>query len=47
MAGLAVVIILALIVAAGIFWGRNTIRNQMSRTDIDEEQLEKLHQLKK
>jgi hypothetical protein len=47
MAGVVVVVILALIVAAGIFWGRNTIQNHMSRTDLDEQQLEKLHQLKK
>ncbi len=47
MTGVVVLIILALIVVAGVYWGRNTIQKDMARTDVDQQQLQKLQQLKK
>ena len=39
-------IIIALVIAIGIFWGRNTIQKDTMRKEHDEEELDKLHQLR-
>jgi hypothetical protein len=45
--GLIVVIVLiALVVTAGVFWGRYTIQKDTTRKEQDEEELDKLHQLR-
>ncbi len=45
--GLIVVIVLiALVIAAGVFWGRYTIQKDTARKVHDEEELDKLHQLR-
>lgn len=42
-----VIIILAAVIASGILWGRNTIQKDTLRKIQDEEQLDRLHQLRK
>ena len=42
-----VIILLALVIGAGIFWGRNTIMKDTMRKEHDDEELDKLHHLKK
>jgi len=42
-----VLIILAAVIASGILWGKNTIQKDTLRKIQDEEQLDKLHQLRK
>ena len=45
--GLIVVIVLiALVIAGGVFWGRYTIQKDTTRKEHDEEELDKLHQLR-
>ena len=45
--GLIVVIVLiVLVIAAGVFWGRYTIQKDTTRKEHDEEELDKLHQLR-
>jgi hypothetical protein len=39
-------IMIALVVTIGIFWGRNTIQKDTMRKEQDEEELDKLHQLR-
>ena len=42
-----VIILLAIVIAGGILWGKNTIQKDTLRKIQDEEQLDKLHQLRK
>jgi len=39
-------IMIALVVTIGIFWGKNTIQKDTMRKEHDEEELDKLHQLR-
>ena len=41
-----VVVMFVLVVAAGIFWGRNTIKREISRVEHDDQQLDKLHKMR-
>jgi len=41
-----VLVLISLVVVAGVFWGRNTIQKDTLRKVQDEEQLDKLHQLR-
>jgi len=41
-----VIVLISLVVVAGVFWGRNTIEKDTLRKVQDEEQLDKLHQLR-
>lgn len=46
--GIVVVIILiSIVVVVGVFWGKHTIEKDTLRKVQDEEQLDKLHQLRK
>jgi hypothetical protein len=46
--GIVVVIILiAGVITIGVFWGKHTIDKDTQRKIMDEEQLDKLHQLRK
>jgi uncharacterized membrane protein len=47
MATVVVIILLALVIAGGIFWGRNTIYKDSLHKEQDDEELDKLHHLKK
>jgi hypothetical protein len=42
-----VIILISIVVVVGVFWGRNTIQKDTLRKIQDEEQLDKLHQLRK
>jgi hypothetical protein len=42
-----VIILISIVVVIGVFWGRNTIQKDTLRKVQDEEQLDKLHQLRK
>jgi len=41
-----VILLFVLVVAAGVFGGRNTIKRDMIRTEQDDAQLDKLHKLR-
>jgi len=46
--GLVVLIIgIAIVITIGIFWGRYTIQKDTMRKAHDEEELDKLHQLRR
>jgi len=42
-----VIVLISIVVAVGVFWGKNTIKKDTLRKIQDEEQLDKLHQLRK
>jgi hypothetical protein len=42
-----VILLISIVVVVGVFWGRNTIQKDTLRKVQDEEQLDKLHQLRK
>ena len=42
-----VIVIIALVIVVGVFWGKHTIEKDTLRKARDEEQLDKLHQLRK
>jgi hypothetical protein len=42
-----VIILISIVVAVGVFWGKHTIEKDTLRKVQDEEQLDKLHQLRK
>ena len=41
------VILLALVIGAGVYWGKRTIERDTMRKEHDDEELDKLHHLKK
>jgi len=41
-----VILLFVLVVAGGVFWGRNTIKRDTIRTEKDDAQLDKLHKLR-
>jgi hypothetical protein len=43
---IVVLILFIIVVAAGLMWGRNTIKKDTERTERDDEQLDKLHKLR-
>jgi hypothetical protein len=43
---ITVIILISLVVVAGVFWGKHTIEKDTLRKMQDEEQLDKLHQLR-
>lgn len=46
--GIIIVIILfALVIGAGIYWGKHTIEKDTMRKELDEDMLDKLHQMRK
>ncbi len=46
--GIVVVIVsIVLVIVVGVFWGKHTIEKDTLRKTQDEEQLDKLHQLRK
>ena len=42
-----VIVLISIVVAVGVFWGKHTIEKDTLRKVRDEEQLDKLHQLRK
>ena len=44
---IVVILFIALAIVGGIFWGKHTVQKDTMRTELDEEQLDKLHQLRK
>jgi len=47
MTTVVVIILLALVIGGGVFWGRNTILKDSIHKEQDDEELDKLHHLKK
>ncbi len=47
MGTVVVIVLIALVIAVGVFWGKHTIQKDTLRKAQDEEQLDKLHQLRK
>jgi hypothetical protein len=43
---IVVVVLISSVIVAGVFWGRHTIEKDTLRKAQDEEQLDKLHQLR-
>jgi len=41
-----VIVLISIVVAVGVFWGKHTIEKDTLRKVQDEEQLDKLHQLR-
>jgi hypothetical protein len=42
-----VIVLISIVVVIGVFWGKHTIEHDTMRKVQDEEQLDKLHQLRK
>ena len=44
---ISAIVLISIVIIIGVFWGRNTIEKDTLRKVQDEEQLDKLHQLRK
>ncbi len=40
------IILIAVVIVIGVLWGRNTVKKDTMRKEHDEEELDKLHQLR-
>jgi uncharacterized membrane protein len=47
MSTVVVIILIVLVIGGGVYWGRNTILKDTMHKEHDDEELDKLHHLKK